>query len=206
MAEIKTPQELKELQAWVKKAKKTPDVRLFASSFKSVYYTFDTGIRSQGSGKRIGTKVNKVHYTSFMFYGVEVMMPNPHYEFPEADFDSKRLWIDARIKYGGYIHSPKREMTEFGGINLEQAFLDLLKKDGYYVFEKGHYGKKTYYLCSRDESARKVSRGQRLNFHDTANRAVVKIDKKELEYFTSKFPLKTEEDIRLVRQDNGSWL
>jgi len=34
---------------------------------------------------------------------------------------------------------------------------------------------------------------------------VVKIGKKELEYFTSKFPLKTEEDVRLVRNENGIW-
>lgn len=205
LSECKSPEELKEIQKWAQKAKKTPDVELFASSFKTVYYTFTTKRRSQGSGKVIGENVHKVHYTSFTFYGVEVKMPEPWYEFQEADFDGKRLWIDARIKWGGTIYSPRKPVKEFGGIDLEKAFFDLLEKEKYFVFERDFIGKKTYHLCNSDSTARKIYRGQRLNIHDTANCAVVKIGKAELGYFTSKLPMKTYGDI-FPKDDKPFWL
>lgn len=151
------------------------------TSFKQMYYTWESSIRSSGSGKFIGRKVNKVDYTSFVFLGIEIKLPlsEKRYGFNDADFTSHRIWVDRTIKYGGTEYFPKQPLDEYFGIDLEKMFFDYVKQKEFYIVKKNE---KAYFLCNNDRNAVKVMMGRRLTQFDICNSPVVKLSKEHVEY------------------------
>lgn len=150
------------------------------TSFKQVYYTVEKKIRSSGSGRVIGLKLYSVDYTSFIFMGIEMNLPsNNTYIFQEDSFESRMIWIDSRIKYGGKEYFPKIPITTFSGINLENYFFNYLKENRFFILNKNE---KTFFLCNCDSNARKILRGKRLTKSDRCNNPVVKIKKEHVNY------------------------
>lgn len=187
LKEVKTPEDLKELQSWVRKAKKQKVVEPTATSFKKVYYTFYTG-----RGYR--QKVVTVNGTSFVFLGIEVNLPEEKdikYLFPETDFNSHRIWIDRRIKYGGTEYFPKKQIDEIFGFNLKELFFSYLIGKDFFILKKETYkGIKTYYLLNSESNARKVLHGRRLTQFDLCNNPVVKISKEHLPFLSEVIKIK----------------
>lgn len=187
LSSINTPTELVALQKWAKKAKKQKVVQPTVTSFKQMNYTWESTQRSSGSGKYIGKKVNKVDYTSFIFLGLEVVLPSENrYYFNEEDFNSHKIWIDRTIKYGGTEYFPKQPLSEYFGIDLENMFFDYIKEKSYYIVKKNE---KTYFLCNDDRNAVKLICGKRLTKFDTLNNEVVKLSKQHIDYIQSVKPL-----------------
>lgn len=186
---IRTPEELRELQKWAKKAKNEKVVEATATSFKRMYYSFYTG-------RGYKQKLREVNYTSFVFLGIEIKLPDGKYEFSETDFTKHNIWVDRRIKYGGVEYFPKTPTLEIFGLNLTDLFFDYLSKNSFYVFEKESYkGQKTHYLLNSDSNARKVQQGRRLTQFDICNNPVVKIDKRHIPFLLEKLTLKREYDV-----------
>ena len=184
IAVIRSPQELLELQKWAKKAKKQKVILPSVTSFKKVYYTWDSSIYSNGSGKRIGSKVNKVSYTSFVYMGIEIKLTEEDAikcSFNEQDFSSHRIWIDSRIKYGGTEYFPKKEFTEMFGLDFKGLFVDFLATKGYYVLSVAKRKVRCFYLCNNERNAIKLLTGRRLNQFDLCNNQVVKIEQSQLD-------------------------
>ena len=178
---IKTNADLLALQKWARKAKKQKVVQPTVTSFKQLYYTWESSIRSNGSGKFIGRKLNKVDYTSFVFLGLEIKLPvsETRYIFSEADFTSHRIWVDRTIKYGGTEYFPKQSLSEYFGMDLEKMFFDYVKQKEFYIVKKNE---KTYFLCNNDRNAVKAMMGKRLTQFDTCNNPVIKLSKEQTEY------------------------
>jgi len=177
---IRTPEDLRALQKWAKAAKKQKQVEFTVTSFKRMYYSWYSKVRSGGSGKVIGERLNQVDYTSFVFLGIDIKLPNDvKYEFPESNFTSHKIWVDSRIKYGGTEYFPKEPIKEISGINLREAFTEYLYKNNYYIVEKVSHKRTDYFICNNDSNARKILIGRRLNQFDLCNNQVVKITKEQ---------------------------
>lgn len=186
---IRSADDLRTLQKWAKKAKKQKSVEATATSFKRLYYTFYTG-------RGYKEKLREVNYTSFVFLGLEIKLPDGKYGFPETKFTSHKIWIDRRIKYGGTEYFPKEPVFELGGLDLKELFLKYIIEQNFFVYEKESYkGVKTYYLLNADSNARKVQNGRRLTQFDTCNNPVVKIDKEHLPFLLEKITIKREYDV-----------
>lgn len=178
---ITTPEELKALQVWAKKAKKTKVIEPTVTSFKQMNYWYETPVRSQGSGKFLYRKSNNVSYTSFVFLGIEIKLPQSDvkYLFGDESFHSRQIWVDRNIKYGGWEYFPKQPTKELFGINFEQIFFDYLSEKKFFVAKKND---KTFYLCNSERNAIKSIIGKRLTQFDLCNSPVVKISKEQAEY------------------------
>jgi hypothetical protein len=179
---IRNPADLLVLQKWAKKAKKQKLVQPTVTSFKQMYYTWESSIRSKGSGKFIGRKLNKVNYTSFVFLGIEINLPvsETRYIFSEDDFTSHKIWVDRTIKYGGTEYFPKQPLTKCFGMDLEKMFFDYVKQKEFYIVKKNE---KVYFLCNNDRNAVKAMMGRRLTRFDTCDNPVIKLSKEQAEYF-----------------------
>jgi hypothetical protein len=181
LSEIRTPADLLALQKWARKAKKQKVIQPTVTSFKQMYYHWESSIRSNGSGKFIGRKLNKVDYTSFVFLGLEIKLPisETRYVFSDDDFTSHRIWVDRTIKYGGTEYFPKHPLDEYFGIDLEKMFFDYVKQKEFYIVKKNE---KVYFLCNNDRNAVKAMMGRRLTQFDTCNNPVIKLSKEQVEY------------------------
>jgi len=181
LSQIRNPADLLALQKWAKKAKKQNVIKPTVTSFKQLYYTYETTIRSSGSGKFIGRKTNWVDYTSFVFLGIEIRLPvqDKRYVFNEDEFASHKIWIDRTIKYGGCEYFPKQPLVEYFGINLEARFFDYLKEKSFFIVKKNE---KQYALCNDERNAIKFMQGRRLTQFDLCNSPVVKLPKEHLDY------------------------
>ena len=184
---VKTQSDMIELQKWARKEKNKMDVQLFVSSFKSIYYTFSYSVRSGGSGRKIGNRINKIDYTCFVFFGIEIKLPEDlKLSFNDNDFLRKNIWIDRYIKYGGVEFFPKIKGSIFFDIDFEKLFWDYLIQNNFYILD--YYGK--YYLINSDSNAKKILSGRRLTKFDLCNNQVVKISKNQLPYFKDKLQIK----------------
>lgn len=179
--EIRNPADLLALQKWVRKVKKQKVVQPTVTSFKQMYYTWESSIRSSGSGRVIGRKLHRVDYTSFVFLGLEIKLPvsETRYIFSEADFTSHRIWVDRTIKYGGTEYFPKQPLDEYLGMDLKKMFFDYVKQKEFYIVKKNE---RTYFLCNNDRNAVKAMMGRRLTQFDTCNNPVIKLSKEQAEY------------------------
>jgi len=192
LKEVRSSEQLRELQKWAKKAKKEKVVDNTVTSFKKFYYSYT----SRGS-RRCYDKIHTVQFTSFVFLGMDIIIEkdnNKRFQFPETDFNSMRIWVDRNIKYGGTEYFPKQPITEYFGIDFEEEFEVHLNIKGYYLLiVEGRT--KRYFLCNDTSNAKKLLRGRRLNSFDTCNRPVVKLSSENAIYVSDKIPTKEEFDF-----------
>ena len=183
--------ELREIQAWAKKAKNTKEIIPTVSEFIRIYYNYEVRHRG-GSGSRARwTTVETFDKTAFVLMGFEVKLPKGEYEFPETEFDSKKIFIDRKIKWGGKSYYPKIKSTSFFGIDMLQLFWDELKKENYCIF----IGHKSAYLTNRPEVLRRLESRQRPLQHHIGSSQLVKIPKALISFFEGKIAIKKSQWI-----------
>lgn len=197
---IRNNDDLRELQKWAKKAKKQVVVKPTVTSFTQMYYTWYSKIRSHGSGRTCGEKLNKVQYTSFTFLGIEIMLPERTggYEFTDELFSSSKIWVDRKIKYGGTSYFPKQPIDEMFGIYFSKMFFEHMEEKQFFIAEK--WNGKGYALCDCELNAKKFIQGRRLTRFDLCNHPLVKIPKEYLDYL--KLPIKNWESM--IQRKNNS--
>ncbi len=201
LKELKSPEQLRELQKWAKKAKKTQVVANTVTSFKKFYYSYT----SRGS-RRCYDKIHTVQFVSFVFLGMDVIIEkdnNKRFQFSETDFNKMEIWIDRNIRYGGTEYFPKHPMTEYFGINFEEEFIAHLCIKGYYLLEVEMRNGLKYYLCNDTNNANKLLHGRRLNIFDTCNRPVVKLSHENAIYVSDHIPTKGRFDFLSKEQQQS---
>jgi len=181
MKNVRSQEDLVKLQKWARKAKKHVVVAPTVTSFKQMNYWYETPVRSQGSGKFLYRKSNNVSYTSFVFLGIEIRLPQSDvkYSFDDSTFTSHKIWVDRQIKYGGVEYFPTTYISDMFGINFEKTFFEHIKEKGFFIVNKND---KTFYLCNSESNAKKILVGRRLTQFDLCNNPVVKISKAHIDY------------------------
>lgn len=183
LKKIRTPEELKALQKWAKKAKKNPVHEPKVENFGKIHYQYEYVTRGGSGSKARYRSVRTVEYCYFTFLGMKITLEennNKNFNFSEERFNSKQIWGDNRLKYIGIGYYPKEEITEFQGINLEQKFLEYLKNKKYHLVVTA----KKLYLSNETSITEKIIMGRRLKKWDKEK--TPSFSKKLLSYFNGK--------------------
>jgi hypothetical protein len=188
---IRSQEDLVILQKWAKKENAKIQTEEFVTSIKRMYYSFEVTRRGGSGSKAVYRDIKTVDYTAFIFFGIEIRLPEGKYQFPESVFNKKNIWVDRKIKWGGVEFFPKERYTTFFGIDMKQMFIDFLKENKYFILNSNT----RYYLCNSKENARKILHGRRLNRFDLCNNQTVKIRKDQLSFFVNIIPFEDYETI-----------
>ena len=155
---IRTSEDLKKLQKWVRHAKKNPVHEPSLECINKYYYWQK---HRRYTGAHYYTNEVKVESIQFQFLGIEILIErdnNDKYKIPENQFDTKRIWENSMKSYIG---------------------------TSYYLKEKGFYlviTKKFLHLIDKKHTAEKLIIGKRLTKFDKFL-GYSKFDKKYLSFF-----------------------
>jgi hypothetical protein len=158
---IRTPEELRELQKWARKAKKNPVHSPKLQCFGKIYYSFESISRGGSGSKARYRRTHTVEYCYFIFLGLKVILEennNKNYIFSDELFDNKQVWGDAKLKNIGREYYPKQNIEEWEGMNIENKFFEYLKEKKYHLLKTS----KKLYLSKDDSVSRKIITGRKL--------------------------------------------
>lgn len=191
LSECKSPEELREIQAWAKKAKKEKEIEPHVTEFIRIYYQYDVRHRG-GSGSRARwTTTETFKKFSAIIMGFEVALPWIQCEFPETEFESKKIFIDRKIKWGGKSYYPKTESTEFFGMNILEMFWQQLELGNYFIF----IGRNSAYLTNATKAIPRLSAGLKPLAIHLWGCQHIKIPKSAITFFEGKLEIKDHKII-----------
>jgi hypothetical protein len=187
IANCKSAAELREIQAWAKKAKKQVVIEPTVTKIRKMYYTYERRRRTEGGASYPVS--HTVRFTAFTFMGLDIRLPDGKYPIDESLFDFKNVWVDRKITWGGRDYFPKEPITELWGINFLQYFIGYIKANNFFILVIG----KTAWLMNSIDNAKKKLRGRRLTQFDLCNSPVVKLP---TEHFLGHYlEIKTSKDF-----------
>lgn len=200
---IRTPEELKALQKWTRKAKKNPIHESKLESFGKISYSFEYTTRGGSGSKARYHNIKNVEYCYFSFLGLKIVLEkdnNKKYQFPDELFNKKEIWGDRKLKYIGWEYYPKQEILEWDSLNIENKFFEYLKEKKYYIIITS----KKLYLSKDDSITKKIILGKRLKNwekEETTNFSKTYLDffkNKGIEIKDSKNYFDSHTDIKVI--------
>jgi hypothetical protein len=196
MAEVKYADELEDLKKWAKAAKRAANTSP-SMVFIRMNYSFETIQRGGSGSKARHHRVHNIQYTSVRILGVEVKLPEPSpnnwHKFPESNFYEKRLWVDSRIKWGGWEFSPKQPITHLGELDIMEAWRNWMIEKKFFLVDLG----RRFVLSNNNHDALKATRyGWRPTQRFLCGDLCIPIAKKDAPIFLEFLPLKTHEELQ----------
>ena len=123
---IRTSEDLKKLQKWVRHAKKNPVHEPSLECINKYYYWQK---HRRYTGAHYYTNEVKVESIQFQFLGIEILIErdnNDKYKIPENQFDTKRIWENSMKSYIGTSYYPKEKIDE---MFMKRPYKPLTKED-----------------------------------------------------------------------------